>query len=414
MVFEVINDRGVRLRPYEILKGKLLGQVDKLELDSMDLNGLWEDCVTRVNQHKPEEIDVFFVYYLKAKFSDTRGTGQRFDSDYHREIFKPDLNKILKLERNPEGVKAFLKSELDYFTKLYSKIWADSMHEQNGFEELFYNRLNDMDSQLQLILSACSTNDPEEDEKIRLIGANVDRLFVLLRLQRAYDSNEFNEAVFEISTKIRNGTASEINEVFEKKLNSLLERRRVADVAHAFEYAQFKNTSINDIPARFTRYFFARVDKFIATGTKSTAKHPFSDLVKNTGTVNGFHIEHILSRNDENLEFYNEDQDAFEIDRNRLGAILLLKGKDNISSGNELFEYKLKSYANTLHWNETLREDSYKSKKDFLAFMTEKDLPFEPYNQFGRDQVEARQHLLFNLASELWNSICTGETVDAK
>ena len=29
MVFEVINDRGVRLKPYEILKGKLLGQIDK-------------------------------------------------------------------------------------------------------------------------------------------------------------------------------------------------------------------------------------------------------------------------------------------------------------------------------------------------------------------------------------------------
>lgn len=28
MVFEVINDRGVRLNPYEILKGKLLGQID--------------------------------------------------------------------------------------------------------------------------------------------------------------------------------------------------------------------------------------------------------------------------------------------------------------------------------------------------------------------------------------------------
>lgn len=32
MVFEVINDRGVRLKPYEILKGKLLGQIDKFEL----------------------------------------------------------------------------------------------------------------------------------------------------------------------------------------------------------------------------------------------------------------------------------------------------------------------------------------------------------------------------------------------
>ena len=29
MVFEVINDRGVRLRPYEILKGKLLGQMTR-------------------------------------------------------------------------------------------------------------------------------------------------------------------------------------------------------------------------------------------------------------------------------------------------------------------------------------------------------------------------------------------------
>jgi uncharacterized protein with ParB-like and HNH nuclease domain len=38
MVFEVINDRGVRLKPYEILKGKLLGQIDKVELDGGGYN----------------------------------------------------------------------------------------------------------------------------------------------------------------------------------------------------------------------------------------------------------------------------------------------------------------------------------------------------------------------------------------
>ena len=42
MVFEVINDRGVRLNPYEILKGKLLGQIDKIEMEQDDYNGLWE------------------------------------------------------------------------------------------------------------------------------------------------------------------------------------------------------------------------------------------------------------------------------------------------------------------------------------------------------------------------------------
>ena len=44
MVFEVINDRGVKLKPYEILRGKL-GQIDKLELDKFKLNDLWEKQV---------------------------------------------------------------------------------------------------------------------------------------------------------------------------------------------------------------------------------------------------------------------------------------------------------------------------------------------------------------------------------
>lgn len=70
MVFEVINDRGVRLKPYEILKGKLLGQIDKLELTKNDYNGLWERQVKAVNWSYGEQIDDFFRYYLKAKYAD--------------------------------------------------------------------------------------------------------------------------------------------------------------------------------------------------------------------------------------------------------------------------------------------------------------------------------------------------------
>ena len=43
MIFEVINDRGVKLKPYEVLKGKLLGQIEKDELEALKLNELWED-----------------------------------------------------------------------------------------------------------------------------------------------------------------------------------------------------------------------------------------------------------------------------------------------------------------------------------------------------------------------------------
>jgi uncharacterized protein with ParB-like and HNH nuclease domain len=147
MVFEVINDRGVELQPYEILKGKLLGQIDKLELDSGNFNDKWEACVARVNEHLVDEIDVFFVYYLKAKFADSRKTGQRFDSDYHREMFKADLKKVLKLEHNPARVKSFLNEELDYYTRLYDRTLTLAYKEELDYEAVYYNRLNDMDSQ---------------------------------------------------------------------------------------------------------------------------------------------------------------------------------------------------------------------------------------------------------------------------
>lgn len=402
MVFEVINDRGVKLRPYEILKGKLLGQIDKIELDSGKFNEKWEACVGRVNQHGDDKIDEFFIYYLKAKFAETRKAGQRFDNDYHREMFKTDLTKVLKLEHNPTQVKAFLNEELHYYTQLYDRILTLAKAEMPEYEAVYYNGLNEMDSQYLLIISSCSVNDPEENLKIQLTSHYVDRLFSLLRLQRSYDSNEFSDAVFEISSGIRGIPASNVAGVFEAKLIDLLTKRRGAVVKNVFEYGQFRNTSITDIPTRFTRYFFARVDRFIARETNSGEKHPFGDLVTKTGAVNGFHIEHILSYNEENISIYQEDNERFEAERNRLGAVLLLKGRDNISSNNEAYKNKLKSYAKTLHWNEALREDSYKSKKDFDEFMDRTQLRFEPYASFGPEELENRQNLLFEIARKLW------------
>lgn len=81
---------------------------------------------------------------------------------------------------------------------------------------------------------------------------------------------------------------------------------------------------------------------------------------------------------------------------------MLLKGKDNISSNNEPYSEKLKSYANTLYWNETLRADSYKSKLDMTALKTSFDLDLVALDKFGPDELEARHKLLFQLISIIW------------
>ncbi|MFR4037725.1 MAG: DUF1524 domain-containing protein [Butyricimonas faecalis] len=100
---------------------------------------------------------------------------------------------------------------------------------------------------------------------------------------------------------------------------------------------------------------------------------------------------------------FGNDEERFKSERNRLGGLLLLKGKDNISSNNETYGKKLESYANTLYWNETLRQDSYKSHLDFTNWIQSSKLNFRPMDKFGPEELEERQKLLFEIIKHIWN-----------
>jgi uncharacterized protein with ParB-like and HNH nuclease domain len=403
MVFEVINDRGVKLKPYEILKGKLLGQIDKEELEALQLNELWDEQVSKINNVFEDEIDNFFIYFLRSQFANTVGDSRKFDSNYHRTMFTPDINQILKLEHNPKAVKEFLLGDFNYYSKLYFRLLEYYSAPTNSFIHVFYNRLTDMDSQFMLIMSACNQNDILEDKKIKKVSYEVDRLYTLLQLQRSYDSNAFNEVIYQISKEIRKeNSLDNISAVFNKHLIALISENRGVTTSKTINYSLFKDTGI-ELNKRFKRYFFARIEKFIAENTNMQMKHSVEDLVNKTGPVNGFHIEHILSMNKENLDLFENNEERFERERNRLGGLLLLKGRDNISSSNESYMKKLQSYANSLYWNETLREDSYKSKLDFTKMIQKYDLNFKAMKTFGPEELEERHQLLFNMTKEIWN-----------
>lgn len=401
MVFEVINDRGVRLKPYEILKGKLLGQIDKLELDKYNYNHLWESRVKEINDFKEGEIDTFFRYFLKAKHSNSRKEGTLFDGEYHREMFTNSMNEILQLNHNPSAVKFFLDTTFTYYSSLYINILKAYKSQNSLYPSVFRNKLNEMDGQFLLILSACKLNDPEEELKIEKVAFEIDRMFTLLQLQNSYDSNAFYELLYKISEEIRDQSLDILRSVFDKHLYAELEQRRNSEVSSPLQYAFFRNTGIN-LNKRFKRYFFARVEEFFSENLKLGMKHSLEDLVSKTGSKTGFHIEHILSHNEENKAFFNNDDDLFEQERNRLGGILLLKGRDNISSNNESYSQKLKTYANTLYWNETLRDDTYKSKLDMNDLKEKFNLPLEAMEQFGKEELETRQRLLFSIAQNIW------------
>lgn len=402
MVFEVINDRGVRLRPHEILKGKLLGQIDKIELDNGKYNDLWEQRAADINAYKEDGFDNFFRFYLKAKFASNRKDGQRFDGDYHRAMFATEMDDKLGLLHSPEKVKAFLKGDFSYFTNLYIKLLRAYREDQQQFRTVYYNGLLDLDAPFLLVISACLPNDPDEERKVKAISHEVDRLFSLLQLQSAYDSNEFADALMRISEVIRGQVVNAFRPAFDAELKAAIAARRNGAEAEPLSYAAFKQTGINLNP-RFKRYFFARIDEFLAEQMNINPKHKIADLVTKTGAKTGFHIEHILAWNDENMAKFDNDEERFEQERNRLGGILLLKGKDNISSNNESYQDKLESYANTLYWNETLRADSYKAKLDMRDLKVRHSLELQPLDEFGPNELESRHKLLFKLVGIIWS-----------
>lgn len=406
MVFEVINDRGMRLKSHEILKGKLLGKIPRDDINSY--NEIWESCIGPLDAD--ENADDFFETYFKSQFADTRAKSHVFGDDYQRVIFEEPYNDVLGF-RNQEhqakavaNVKDFVEHDLKYYTDVYERVkkLGDSLNED--FPGVRYNRLNSMESQMLLILAVCERDDPREDEKIRRISDELDRYYSLLRLNVAYDSNQFADSIYWMRKDLVEANPEDYRQIFDNMLLQIIEDQRSVSLDDPHHYPFFQQAGYQDFQKTFMRYFFARIELFIANGIgKDIQARNLYDLVRNTGRVNGYHIEHILSRNEENLGLFDGDEEAFERERNRLGALLLLNGRENQSSGNEPYEEKLQTYSGTLYWNQSLDTSFYHSKPNHRDFFEKYNLNFKPIDVFDERAVEERTKLLFQMAQKIWN-----------
>ena len=406
MVFEVINDRGVRLKPHEILKGKLLGQVDKQELEQLELNKLWDTQINLVgvsNTSDNDTIDYFFETYIRSKIVATRGPAEKYTfRNYHRTLFTNEVEMHFKLNRNAVNTKLFLQNDFKYFTNLYCKVKELRSDIIVGYEHLYFNMLNDLEGHYLMILSACKLNDPEEDEKIKIIAYEYDKLFAMLHLQKAYVNNVITDLTYAIANDIREVPCNEISGIFKKHLLASLSEVKNIQITETFNYNFFKDVGYTDLATRFKRYLLARVEYFIAKEAGGEMQQNFNNLVRNSGPTYGYHVEHILSHNDENLALFDNDSEVFERERNRLGGLLLLRGNANQSSGNEFYADKLKTYVQTLYWNATLHPDTYHANLDFNTMLNKYNLNIRPMEKFGQAELEERHKLLAQIIQIIW------------
>ncbi|MCD5407260.1 MAG: DUF262 domain-containing HNH endonuclease family protein [Desulfotomaculum sp.] len=395
MVFEVINDRGEKLKPYEVFKGELIGQLDKSETNNY--YNIWKEHIGELTNIDEKEADNFFRFYFRSKYVDKEIDYKDFDKEYNKVIFSKKFNSIIGLKRNPQKVKQFMNKDFKYYSKLYAECLRLSKSEGSS---LFFNDLNDQDRQLLLILSAIKLDDPEKKEKIETIAFLFDRHHVLLQIFGCYDSNKFTKTIIALNKNIRERSIEEIKEIFKEQLLKEINEIKNMSVKDLFQYSLFRDTG-TVLNIRFIRYFFAKIDHFIAENINQSTDN-YYDMVRNTGHVNGYHIEHILAKNKENKMVFNNNEEQFDRERNRLGALLILKGSDNISSSNETYDKKLKTYSHGMLWGRTLIEEFYHNNPDFSIFCKKYNLSFKPIKRYDAVAIEERQKLLFELVKLIW------------
>lgn len=395
MVFEVINDRGEKLKPYEVFKGELLGQIDKNEID--EYYKIWQQQTEALTKQDEKEIDNFFRFYFRSKYTNNRNEYRDFDGEYNKVIFSKKWDSQISFKRNPNAVKSYLKKEFKFYSDIYEKS-LQSANKDGAL--LFFNALNEQDRQFLLIFSAIKYEDDAKEEKINLVAKLFDRNFTLLQLFGCYDSNNFTESILSLNTAIRNKSAAEITEQFDNQLKNDISKVKGIEISNIFQYSLFKEAN-NSLGIRFIRYFFARIDHFIAKHIKVPTDN-YYNMVRNTGNVNGYHVEHILADNKENRALFQNDEELFYKERNRLGALLILKGRDNLSSNAEVYHDKLKTYSHGTILARTLTKDFYHKHPDFRDFCNHHNLSFSSIDVYDQTAVETRQKLLFELIKIIW------------
>jgi len=100
------------------------------------------------------------------------------------------------------------------------------------------------------------------------------------------------------------------------------------------------------------------------------------------------------------------DENAFQRTRNLLGMVLLLNDKQNLSSNDEVYRNKLKTYSKSnLVWNELLAGHLHST--DFQKIPPRLQVhKIEPTESgvFPLDKIEQRQKAVFSVIKDIWAS----------
>lgn len=231
-IFETMNDRGLSLNPTEILKGFLLSKIDD-DNKSDEMNTFWKDRIAQIKSITNIDGDLdFFRAWLRAKYAETIRPTKVGAENEDFEIIGTQFHSWVKNNPSKTYLKHsddfyfFIRSDFDFFSNLYIKIFELKTKEIEGFEGIYCSNFYPIADSLSypLLISPISKIDDSSviSEKIRITAKFID-VFTLFRviIGKAITQSTIRYSMYELVKSVRNLGIGDLKETLNSELSKI-------------------------------------------------------------------------------------------------------------------------------------------------------------------------------------------------
>lgn len=234
-IFETMNDRGLNLSPAEILKGYLLSRIiegsEENNLKADDANNFWNECISTLHKtlnYDSSELD-FFKAWFRAKYAETKRQTKAGSENEDFELIGTQFHSWVKNNTSRMGLRSnddffyFIKSDLEFYSKLYIRVFQLKHINLDGFEAIYKNNFFTIADSLYypLMLSPISKLDDVVtiNEKIRTIGRFIEQYSNVRLLQnKSISQPVIRNYIYDLVKEIRNMDLSSLKKVLVAEL----------------------------------------------------------------------------------------------------------------------------------------------------------------------------------------------------
>ncbi|WP_406354219.1 DUF262 domain-containing protein [Streptomyces sp. NBC_00658] len=399
-IFETMNDRGAGLTSLDLLKSFVLSRAGR---EQARLNDAWRKMLADLSEFGRQIPSSFFETLLLARYAAADGSeDDEIERAFHEWVrIQPER---VGLKYQGQDYCDFVLETVAPSAEQFRDLLKAARTRTDGLHAVFYNAVNGIDSQYLLIMAALRREDLPKvvQEKAQLLASYLDLLFILriVNNDTAVQAQDFREEVHRLLPAVRE--TSSVDE-----LRKLL-GREAAELPYTFEGVEKLSLHNN---RRHIRYLLARITAFVQSGCRQPDEAD-RYLGYGSNVVDGesvpWEIEHIWANKFSlHVQTGVANEQDFQRERNRLGALLLLEKSINASFGADIYRDKLPHYAQQNFLTASLHPNAYKRNPNFRKFREKLNLEdgFTAYPEsFDTKAIDARAALYRRLCERIWRA----------